>query len=67
MMVRAIIALTAGSTVLTPISQGNIKFTPEYILFLRVNYLSMTPVITPDACQNGLSTIHTTLHFPLST
>jgi hypothetical protein len=50
-MLRAIMALTAGSTVLTPTSQGNINVPPELGYFVVTMYISMTPVITYDACH----------------
>jgi len=49
-------AFTAGNTVFTPTSHGSINFTPWLEYFCRVTYLSMTLVISYDACQDYTST-----------
>ena len=53
-MERAIIALTAGSTVLTPTSHGSIKLAPELCVYWVQIYINMTLVINYDVCHAGL-------------
>jgi hypothetical protein len=44
-------ALTAGSTVLTPTSHGSIKLAPELCVYWAQMYINMTLVINYDACH----------------
>jgi hypothetical protein len=54
-MVLAMIAFIAGSTVLTPTSQGNSKQSPDYWVIYGEIYLKLTIVIQLTRVMTGVS------------